>query len=217
MLRIVLVRPGCTDFDQQGRIKGSLDIPLCDAGAKQAAQLAADLADMAFDTIYTAPCQSAQQTAQLLAKSRRLKLKLVEELRNVDHGLWHGKLIDEVKQNQPRVYRQGQEHGETICPPGGEPIAAGRERIGGWLTRMLKKHKSGTVCCVVPEPLASVFACELQHCELADLWEAELDDAAWQMFEVIPQQNAAFIFRGIVHGSHTVAEIHEVKLTATVR
>ena len=36
MLQIVLIRPGCTDFDEQGRIKGCLDIPLNDHGRAQA-------------------------------------------------------------------------------------------------------------------------------------------------------------------------------------
>ena len=218
MIRIVLVRPGCTDFDQQGRIKGNLNIPLCEDGAKQVANLAALLADFPVDTIYTAPCESAKQTAELLAASRKLKPKLVEELRNVDHGLWHGKRIDEVKQTQPRLYRQGLEHGATICPPGGESIAAGRERVSAWLTRMLKKHKSGVVCCVVPEPLASVFACQLQHCELDDLWEAEIDNAAWQVFDVLPQQNSEFIYRGVVHSAHTTPDVSEAKeVSATAR
>lgn len=217
MIRIVLVRPGCTDFDQQGRIKGSLNIPLCEDGAKQVAHLATLLADLPFDTIYTAPCQSAQQTAGLLAASRRLKPKLVDELKNVDHGLWHGKRIEEVKLTQPRVYRQGLEHGDTICPPGGESIAEGRERVGPWLLKMLKKHKSGVVCCVVPEPLASVIACQLQHCELDDLWEAELDDAAWQVFEVIPEKDAAFTYRGVMHASHSIPEVRQAKEASGTR
>src|SRR5688572_9785578 len=98
MLRIVLVRPGCTDFDQQGRIKGTLDIPLCEDGSRQAAEMQQQLTQFPFDAVYSAPCRSAQQTAKIVASPRRLKVKVIEELQNVDHGLWHGKLIDEVKQ-----------------------------------------------------------------------------------------------------------------------
>ena len=32
MLQIVLIRPGTTDFDEQGRIQGTLDIPLNERG-----------------------------------------------------------------------------------------------------------------------------------------------------------------------------------------
>ena len=44
MLRIVLVQPGSTDFDDQGRIKGSLDIPLSANGTGQVARMVAELA-----------------------------------------------------------------------------------------------------------------------------------------------------------------------------
>ena len=38
MLKILLIRPGVTDFDEQGRIKGTLDIPLNENGTAQVAQ-----------------------------------------------------------------------------------------------------------------------------------------------------------------------------------
>lgn len=198
MLRIVLVRPGCTDFDQQGRIKGTLDIPLCADGSRQAADMAQELTQFTFDAVYSAPCQSAHQTADVIASPRRLKVKVVEELHNVDHGLWHGKLIDEVKQTQPRLYRQGQDHADTICPPQGEPIAAGRERVRRTLVRILKKHRSGDLCLVVPEPLASVVDSELQHCDLSDLWESECDNGGWRLFEIVPEPDSELPFRGVV-------------------
>jgi len=198
MLRIVLVRPGCTDFDRQGRIKGTLDIPLCEDGSRQAAQTADQLAEFPVDAVYSAPCQSAQQTAAALADSRRLKVKAIDELQNVDHGLWHGKLIDEVKQTQPRVYRQGQDNPDSICPPQGEPIAAGRERVRKALARILKKHGSGMVCLVVPEPLASVVDSELQHRELGDLWDNECDNGGWSLYEINPAPEDELPWRGVL-------------------
>lgn len=197
MLRIVLVRPGCTDFDQQGRIKGTLDIPLSQDGSRQAAQAAQELAPLTLDAVYSAPCRSAQQTAEVIAASRRLKVKVVDELQNVDHGLWHGKRIDEVKQTQPRLYRQGQENADAICPPQGEPIAAGRERVRRSLSRLLKKHREGVVCLVVPEPLASVVDCELQHCGLTDLWDNECDNGGWNVYEVVPDPAGDLAYRGV--------------------
>ena len=63
MLRIVLVRPGSTDFDEQGRIKGTLDIPLNENGTHQAVRAARELDDLGVEIVYTSPCQSAVQTA----------------------------------------------------------------------------------------------------------------------------------------------------------
>lgn len=187
MLRIVLVRPGATDFDEQGRIKGSLDIPLCGTGECQVAAMVAKIRELPLDYVYSSPCKSAQQTAVALAKDHRLKVRILEKLQNLDHGLWHGKLIDEVRQTQPRVYRQWQEHPETVCPPGGEPLDAARERVRSTLVKLLRKHERGVLALVAPDPLATLIRSFLDDSDLGDLWKAELDRCHWEEIEVEPR------------------------------
>jgi probable phosphoglycerate mutase len=190
MLRIVLIRPGCTDFDEQGRIKGTLDMPLSDKGVQQAEQAAEALANAGIEVVYSAPCQSALQTAEMVAGRLELKVKPVDTLHNLDHGLWHGKLIEEIKQRQPKVYRMWQEQPETVCPPEGETLAAARLRVQKALKRLLKKHKRGVVGLVVSEPLASIVRCCLQHGELGDLWKSECDFGAWENIDIEPPTEA---------------------------
>ena len=43
--RVLLVRPGATDFDDQGRIKGTLDMPMSERGRQQVNSLAEQLSD----------------------------------------------------------------------------------------------------------------------------------------------------------------------------
>lgn len=190
MLRFLLIQPGATDLDEQGRIKGSLDIPLNDKGADQVARIVEQLAGMKIDRIYSAPCRSARQTAEAVAADHRVKLKCLDKMQNVDHGLWHGKLIEEVKTSQPKMYKQYQDHPEQACPPGGEPMADAVERVQAVLIKLLKKHKSGTVALVVPDPLASVVRSLLRHCELNDLWQSEQDNGDWELIELDPGKMA---------------------------
>jgi broad specificity phosphatase PhoE len=191
MLRMVLVRPGATDFDEQGRIKGTLDIPLSAQGATEVAQTVTELAAVPLEVVYTAPCQCAEQTAAAVAASHRTKVKTIEELRNLDHGLWHGKLIEEVRQCQPKVYRQWLEHPETVCPPGGETLGEAQERLRTGLGRILRKHRSGVVAVVVAEPAASLVRCFLEDTDLGNLWKAECDHGGWQFIEIEPEKVAA--------------------------
>ncbi|MHB9075934.1 MAG: histidine phosphatase family protein [Pirellulaceae bacterium] len=184
MLRIVLVQPGSTDFDDQGRIKGSLDIPLSANGTGQVTRMVEELMGEPIEAIYAPACQSALQTAQALAEPRHLKVKTVPKLKNLDHGLWHGKLIDEVRQNQPKVYRHWRENPELACPPEGESIAAARERAQSAVAKILKKHRRGTIALVIPEPLASVVRGFLRNNELDDLWQAETDVGGWTLIEI---------------------------------
>ena len=81
MLKIILARPGATDFDDQGRIKGSLDMPMSDCGKEQVRQTAQDLETFRLHGIFSAPCQSAMETAKVLACGRDLKIKTVENFR----------------------------------------------------------------------------------------------------------------------------------------
>jgi phosphoserine phosphatase len=180
---MLVVRAGSTDFDEQGRIKGTLDIPLSETGLSQVGRLVGELHNTKIDNVYSSPCRSALQTAEQLAADHRVKVKTVEELQNLDHGLWHGKLIDEVRVSQPKVFRQLQEHPETVCPPQGEPIGAALERVRGLVSRLLRKHRSGTVAIVVPEPLATMVAVVLRQGELGDLWKSECDVCGWHLIE----------------------------------
>jgi broad specificity phosphatase PhoE len=187
MKRILLIRSGSTDFDEQGRIKGTLDIPLNFEGTAQIVRLADELAGTPIDFIYASPCRCASQSAEVIAKTRKLKVRKLDELQNLDHGLWHGKLIDEVKHSQPKVYRQLQEHPETVCPPEGEPVGAAIERVRAALKKLLKKHKSGTIAVVVPEPIASLVRSVLEQCDVGDLWKAECECGGWQAIDIEPQ------------------------------
>ena len=188
MIRFVLVRPGSTEFDDQGRIKGTLDMPLSSNGSGQVARAVTELNGMALDCIYTSPCQSAQQTAAAIAAGRDSKVKVLDKLENIDHGLWHGKLIEEFRQKQPKLYRQGQDNPESLCPPGGEALSSAKERVASLLDKLIKKHRQGVVALVVPEPLASVVRCVLEHNDLGDLWKSECDSGNWELIDIEPQR-----------------------------
>jgi len=92
-------------------------------------------------------------------------------------------LIEEVKQKQPRVYRQWQEQPESVCPPQGETIDHARERVAAGMAKLLKKHKDGVVGLVVPEPLASLVREYLCHEELGDLWQANCEHGRWMVID----------------------------------
>ena len=195
MVRIVLVRPGSTDFDEQGRIKGTLDIPLSHQGACQVERIVAELRDMQLGHIYTSPGTAAEKTAAAIAAGHRLKVKRLDDLQNLDHGLWQGKLVDELRTGQPRLYRQLQDHPETVCPPQGEPVGEALERVRQVLAKLLKKHRSGALALVVPEPLASLVRSTLQHSDLGDLWKAECECGGWQAIEFESLQGEPLSFR----------------------
>ena len=119
MIEVLLIRPGSTTFDREGRITGSLDIPLSSEGEAQAEALSRGLAEIKMDCLYVAPCESAMKSAERIADRNFCKHKVLECLRNLDHGLWQGKLVSKVRRLQPKTYRQVQEHPTDVYRPGG--------------------------------------------------------------------------------------------------
>jgi len=191
MIEIALIRPGATDYDAQRRIRGTLDLPLSDAGEAEVRRIVAELREPGLETIYASPDQAAWQTASSIAEALGARLKKLEQLRNLDHGLWQGMLVEEVKRKQPKVFRQWQEQPETICPPEGETLGQAQERVQASICKMVKKQKSGRIGLVVPEPLASIVQSFLSHSDLGALWRSEKQCGCWQMLAVEPQQLAA--------------------------
>lgn len=187
MVRIYIVRPGATEFDEQGRIKGTLDIPLSQYGSGQVTRTANELAEQGIEVVYAAPCQSAEETATLLAEKLGTRQKKLTKLTNLDHGLWQGKLIDDVKEKQPKVYRQWQDQPETVCPPEGEMLDDARSRVHASIDRLVKKHRNGCIAVVLPEPLASLARCHLENGVLGDLWQAETETGTWVQLDIQPE------------------------------
>jgi broad specificity phosphatase PhoE len=191
MLEIILIRPGATDFDEQGRIQGNLDIPLSEAGNREVAHTIEALKLAQPEVVYTSESEPSLETAKAIASALTIRLKPLESMKNIDHGLWQGMLIEDVKRKQPKVYRQWQESPETICPPQGEMVSEALERVRAAMGKLLKKHKSGRVALVVPEPLASLVRCYLKQGELGNLWKAETAGGGWESINVEPRALAA--------------------------
>lgn len=190
MLRVAIVRPGSTNFDEDGRIKGCLDVPLCERGASQVRRVADELSSFEIATVYASPCESARQSAEMIAERCGVRWKAVDCLRNVDQGLWQGKRIEEIRTLQPKIYRRYQETPDAVQPPGGESLTEARERVKKSLRNWLRKHDSETIALVVSEPLASLIRQMLSSSELGDLWETFSDRGTWELIEVEPASHA---------------------------
>jgi probable phosphoglycerate mutase len=185
MFQILLIRSGSTEYDQQGRVQGTLDIPLCEDGRQEVVRLVAQLNGQPIAAIYSSPTQAAQQTAEVLGQARDVKVRTLDNLPNLDHGLWQGMLVADVKAKQPKVYRQWQDQPETVCPPQGETISEAKQRVQAAIAKLAKKHRAdGVVALVVPEPLASVVRHVVRHDGWGDMWQCSRHTAPWELIEV---------------------------------
>ena len=185
MLKIVLIRTGYTEYECQGRIQGTLDVPLSEDGRKQVEAITESIRDQSIVALYCGPCRASQQSAEIINEKLGIKTKKIDSFQNLDHGLWQGMLIEEVKTKQPKVYKQWQEHPESVCPPNGETVQQVRERVQSALAKLAKKHRDGAVGVLVPDPLYSVLHSMLLQESVSDLWgTVNGSGPAWELLEM---------------------------------
>src|ERR1700677_422181 len=114
---VVLIRPGCTDFDEQNRIQGVLDLPLNHRGHAQVLGLVAQLQGVSLDVVFTAPSEPARSTALAICEQSRTSLKEVDGFHNLHHGLRQGLQVGDIRRKSPKVFKQWQEWPETVSLP----------------------------------------------------------------------------------------------------
>lgn len=171
MGQLILARAGSTEFDEQGRIVGTLNVPLSLRGEAEIVELARELRAVEVEAIYTSGGLSAEMSGKLLGQELDVKVRTIDDLTNLDFGLWQGLQIEEVRRKHPKVYKQWEESPCLVCPPAGEMLEQVVERVHRLIKPVLRKAQSGPVVLVAPEPLRRVIRCELTKADPCHLFE----------------------------------------------
>ena len=171
MGEILLARSAATDFDDEERIMGKLSIPISVKGQAQIAQIAKEINGRSISRIFSTSDLSARETAAALGEQLGVPVKVIEELSNLDYGLWQGLPVAEIRRKHPTAYRQWEESPVGICPPAGETIEQLHERVQKPLKRMLRKSQNETVVVIAPDPLRKVLRCCLNQTSLEKVWQ----------------------------------------------
>jgi len=171
-IRVLLMRTGETEWCRMGRIAGSTDVPLSDAGREQVRDAILGLGSVRLSTVLCGPDEASQATASALAEASGAKVKVVEELGEIRLGLWEGLLKSELADKCPTCVRQWKEDPASIQAPEGEGLEEAADRISEGLSRHLSKTKadSGAVG-VVLRPIAhGLIGCEWSGMPIRSLW-----------------------------------------------
>lgn len=174
---LLVIRSGATDYDLQGRIRGTLDMPLAAEGIAAAHRAGGRLAADRPAALYAAGSACAIETGRIIGLACGLKPRRVANLANLDLGLWQGRLVDEIRETQPRLRRQWQDNPWSVAPPEGELLEDACERVEAALEKLFKRHPTGRIALVVPQPLDAIVCWLVSGRSMGDLWsfDAEAD------------------------------------------
>ena len=93
---IYLVRHGETDWNNDGRFQGHVNIPLNEKGKIQAQEAYERLKAINFDLIYSSDLGRAAETARIINAYREIPIRYDQRLRERDAGKYSGLTLSEI-------------------------------------------------------------------------------------------------------------------------
>lgn len=100
-MKLYIMRHGETDWNRQGMMQGSTDIPLNPYGIELAEQTRDGFLNegVVFDRIFSSPLVRAAKTAQIIADGYGLPIKTDLRVQEMGFGKFEGAVIHEIRSN----------------------------------------------------------------------------------------------------------------------
>ncbi|WP_262406211.1 histidine phosphatase family protein [Protaetiibacter sp. SSC-01] len=114
-MTLAFIRHGQTEWNREGRMQGSSDIPLNDTGREQAREAGRMLEQWSWDAVVSSPLARARETARIVADDLGLPLgPAYAELVERDYGPLEGQLESDVIARWPKRDYPGAETLDSV-------------------------------------------------------------------------------------------------------
>ena len=170
--RIILVRHGETDWNKQGRFQGQIDIPLNQNGKAQAQAASKFLKDVSIQKAFSSSLSRPKETAQIILKEHPgIDISLKDNLIEIGHGQWEGKLESEIKSDWPDLLNMWKSLPEKVQMPDGENIKEVSKRsITGWMEICKSLKNDETALVVAHDAVNKTILCHLLGLTPSEIW-----------------------------------------------
>ena len=199
---LYLVRHGATANNRAKppRLQGRrTDPPLSDEGLAQARQTGKFLADSPLGAVYSSPLLRARQTAEAIAEPHGLAVEVVEDLIEVDVGVWEGRDWDEIQRDDPEAYR-GFMTDATVNPYlGGEDLTTVLARAKPAFERLMEENLGRLIVVVAHNVVNRAYLAELIGMPLARYRSIPQDNCGLTLLRYRRRQVKAVTINGVFH------------------
>ena len=167
---LYLVRHGATENNDAypPRLQGRrTDPPLSAEGLLQAQRTAQWLAGRPLAAVYSSPLLRARQTAEAIAGRHRLEVERVDDLIEVDVGLWEGRAWEEIERTDPEAYRLFMSDATVNPYLGGENLTVVAARAVPAIERLMAQNVGRTIVVVAHNVVNRLYLAHLLKSPLA--------------------------------------------------
>jgi broad specificity phosphatase PhoE len=139
---LLFIRHGQTTWNVEHRLPGQLPgVALNDRGREQATRLADALTVLPISAIISSPLERARDTAEIIARPRKLDIQFEPALMDIELGRWSGQSFDELAKNDSEWKAFVRD--PTVGPEGVETFPQAQGRAVAAVERWCKQESTG--------------------------------------------------------------------------
>ena len=170
--RIFLIRHGETNWNKEGRFQGQIDIPLNENGKNQARKTFEYLRNISFNKAFSSSMNRPYETAQIILQNKKdLKIKKIDSLVEISHGLWEGKLEAEIREKWPVLLKNWHDKPEEVIMPEGESIKDVSERsVKAFDKICLSQEANDLSLLVAHDAVNKTLICNILGINYSNIW-----------------------------------------------
>lgn len=213
MPRIILIRPGDTEYAHRHALLGRCDPDLSESGHLAARNLADVLSRYPIQFLGVSPLKRAVATALPLEYQQDLTLHPAGAFHAADMGDWDTLSIDDIK-SVDRARYEAWLKDPDFPAPGGESLREVFARVYPELVNIVEyAHPDETICLVLQQTVLRVACCAIMNLPLESARRFHMDHGAFGVFERLypggPYQMLAWNYNS--HLTHEETPLYEME------
>jgi len=175
-MELILIRHGETLWNKEGRIQGTSDIELSDAGMQQARLLALSLKDQAICAIHASPLKRALKTAEIINEFHRKEIQIHSDLMEMDQGDFEGFSFKELMACEKEFLNKWIADPASVKMPHGESLNQLQGRAWRAVETIMNKEENALV--VAHNFTIAAILCRIRKISLSEFRSACVDTAS---------------------------------------
>ncbi len=181
MVKLIIARHAESEWNVLGKYQGLKDPDLTDRGIKQAELLAHELRKENPDIVITSPLKRTYKTAEIIANHVGLEPVKEDRIIEIDHGIWSGMLVEEVKQKFPEQFDLWINEPHKVRFEEGESLEDVFNRVKNFLQELNTMYKGKTVVIVSHTVPIRCMYCFFLNIDLSKFWSFGCDNASYSV------------------------------------
>ncbi|WP_279020959.1 histidine phosphatase family protein [Intestinibacter bartlettii] len=181
---IYIVRHGQTEWNLLGKTQGHGNSDLTPKGIEQAELLADSMTKYPIDYIYSSDLGRAYQTAEIIGNKLNIEVEKTEALREMNFGTWEGRIIKDIIEEDPELYKMWRNEPHLAKIPQGETLSQIKKRTDAFIKEINEKYDGKHIVLVTHSLCARIMLLSFLDSDVKNIYRINQANTALNIIEL---------------------------------